>query len=99
MGEEEAYKVLTSHAATRGLVTQEVVDGLSCPVQPRDFVSIHLDPARCVGCGMCEMVCETEAFWAQGEKATVRKLSNYECTRDHACARNCPTDAISLGNL
>ena len=99
MGEEEAYKVFTSHAATRGLVTEEVVDGLSCPVQPRDFVSIHLDPARCVGCGMCEMVCETEAFWAQGEKATVRKLSNYECTRDHACARNCPTDAISLGNL
>jgi len=29
----------------------------------------------------------------------VRKLSNYECTRDHACARNCPTGAISLGNL
>jgi NTE family protein len=99
MGEEEALKVLTSHAATRGLVTEEVIDGLSCPVQPRDFVSIHLDPALCIGCGMCEMVCETDAFWAQGEKATVRKLSNYECTRDHACARNCPTDAISLGNL
>jgi len=99
MGEEEALKVLTSHAATRGLVTEEIVEGLTCPVQRRDFVSIHLDPERCIGCGMCEMVCETEAFWAQGEKATVRKLSNYECTRDHACARNCPTDAISLGNL
>jgi NAD-dependent dihydropyrimidine dehydrogenase PreA subunit len=48
---------------------------------------------------MCEAVCETEAFWARGERATVRKLSNYECTRDHACARNCPTGAISLGNL
>ena len=45
------------------------------------------------------MVCETDAFWAEGEKATVRKRSNYECTRDHACARNCPTDAIHLGNL
>ena len=99
MGEEEALKVLTSHAATRGLVTEEIIDGLTCPVQPRDFVSIHLDPALCIGCGMCEMVCETDAFWAQGETATVRKLSNYECTRDHACARNCPTDAISLGNL
>jgi NTE family protein len=99
MGEEEAIKVLTSHAATRELVTDEVVDGLTCPVQRRDFVSIHLDPERCIGCGMCEMVCETDAFWAQGERATVRKLSNYECTRDHACARNCPTDAISLGNL
>ncbi len=98
-GEEEALRVLTSHAATRGLVPETVIDGLSCPAIPRDFVSVRIDPARCIGCGMCEMVCETDAYWAQGEKATVRKLSNYECTRDHACARNCPTDAISLGNL
>jgi NTE family protein len=99
MGEEEALRVLTSHAATRGLVTDEVVEGLACPVAPRDYVSLHIDPARCIGCGLCEMVCETEGYWAQGEKAVVRKLLNYECTRDHACARNCPTNAISLGNL
>jgi NTE family protein len=98
-GEEEALRVLTSHAATRGLVPEAVIEGLSCPVQPRDFVSIRIDPTRCIGCGVCEMVCETDAYWARGEKASVRKLSNYECTRDHACARNCPTDAISLGNL
>jgi NTE family protein len=98
-GEEEALRVLTSHAATRDLVTEEVVEGLYCPVAPRDYVSIKIDPVRCIGCGLCEMVCETDAYWAGGEKATVRKLSNYECTRDHACARNCPTDAISLGNL
>ena len=93
-GEEETIKVLTTHAATRDLV-----EGLSSPVTPRDYVSIRIDPTRCIGCGMCEMVCETEAYWARGEKASVRKLRNYECTRDHACARNCPTDAISLGNL
>ena len=61
--------------------------------------TLTYDEEKCVGCGMCEAVCETEAFWARGEKATVRKLSNYECTRDHACTRNCPTAAISLGNL
>jgi NAD-dependent dihydropyrimidine dehydrogenase PreA subunit len=44
-------------------------------------------------------VCETAGYWAQGEVATVRKIHNYECTRDHACERNCPTRAISLGNL
>lgn len=99
IGEEEAYRVLTSHAATRDLVQEAVVPDLTCPVQPRDFVSIHIDPVACIGCGMCQMVCETDAFWAAGGRATVRKLSNYECTRDHACARNCPTDAISLGNL
>jgi len=98
-GEEEALRVLTSHAATRELVTTEFVEGLSCPSRPGDYVSLHIDPSLCVGCGMCEMVCETDGFWAQGETATVRKLSNYECTRDHACARNCPTNAISLGNL
>ncbi len=98
-GEEETIKVLTSHAATRDLVQPVIVEGLACPVTPRDFVSVRIDPERCIGCGQCESVCETDAFWARGGHATVRKLSNYECTRDHACARNCPTDAISLGNL
>jgi len=99
LGEEEATKVLTAHAATRDLVTHEFVDGLACPVVPRDHVSVRIDPALCVGCGMCEMVCETEAFNARGPVASVRKLFNYECTRDHACAKNCPTGAIRLGNL
>ena len=99
LGEEEAIRVLTSHAATRALVREDVLEGLSCPVTPRDFVSIRIDSQACIGCGNCEMVCETEAFWVQGERADVRKLSNYECTRDHACARNCPTGAIHLGNL
>ena len=99
LGEEETLRVVTSHAATRSLVRSDLVDGLSCPVSPRDYVSIRIDSNACIGCGNCEMVCETQAFWAQGEKAEVRKLSNYECTRDHACARNCPTGAIHLGNL
>jgi len=80
-------------------VKDDLLDGLSCPVTPRDYVSIRIDSTACIGCGNCEMVCETQAYWAQGEKAEVRKLSNYECTRDHACARNCPTGAIHLGNL
>ena len=98
-GEEEAIAVLSSHAATRDLVNCGPVEGLACPVTPRDFVSVRIDPTACIGCGMCEAVCETDAFLAGPEKATVRKLSNYECTKDHACARNCPTGAISLGNL
>jgi NTE family protein len=100
IGEDAALRVLTSHAATRNMVsTTEVIEGLSCPVRPRDYVSVHIDPSLCTGCGMCEMVCETDAFMIGGDKASVRKLMNYECTRDHACARNCPTNAVSLGNL
>jgi NTE family protein len=99
LGEEETLRVLTSHSATRGLVPTDLIDGLSCPVTPRDFVSIRIDSTACIGCGNCEMVCETDAYWTRDGHAEVRKLSNYECTRDHACARNCPTGAIHLGNL
>jgi predicted acylesterase/phospholipase RssA/ferredoxin len=99
LGEEEAYRVLTSHAATRRLLGEELIEGLSCPVRPRDYVSIRIDPVACIGCGLCEIVCETDAYWARDGKAEVIKFANYECTRDHACARNCPTGAVHLGNL
>jgi len=98
-GEHEALRALTSHAATRSLCTTDLVEGLTCPVTKRDYVSLHIDPTRCIGCGMCEMVCETDGFSSAGDLASVRKPRNYECTRDHACARNCPTAAIRLGNL
>jgi len=100
LGEEETVRVLTSHAGTRRLVQDHALDqGISCPVTPRDYVSIRIDSEACIGCGNCEMVCETDAFWGQSNPAEVRKARNYECTRDHACARNCPTAAIHLGNL
>jgi NAD-dependent dihydropyrimidine dehydrogenase PreA subunit len=100
LGEEEAVRVLTSNAATRNLIDCDIQNGLACPVDPRDYVSLRIDRDLCIGCGMCEMVCETDGFSATiGAKATVRKVSNYECTRDHSCARNCPTSAIHLGNL
>ncbi|TAJ13317.1 MAG: hypothetical protein EPO68_13280 [Planctomycetota bacterium] len=99
LGEEATRRVLLSHAGTRHLVRDDVIDGLACPVETRDYVTVRIDPVACIGCGLCQVMCETEAFRAGWPKAEVRKLSNYECTRDHACARNCPTEAITLGNL
>ena len=99
LGDEAMTKVLLSHAATRNLVRDDLIEGESCPVAPRDYVSIRIDSNLCIGCGNCQMVCETAAFWGRGDLAEVRKVHNYECTRDHACARNCPCGAIFLGNL
>ena len=73
--------------------------GLACPVQPVEYVKLSIDPARCVGCGVCKTVCETAGFRMGEEQPEVLKPHNFECTRDHACARNCPTQAIRLGNL
>lgn len=98
-GETAAISVLTSHPVTRELVRADVAEGAFCPVEPAEFVSLHIDPEQCIGCGLCEMTCATDGFSARGERATVLKAKNYQCTRDHACARNCPTGAIRLGNL
>lgn len=99
-GELEAERVITSHPSTRDLVgRKDLPDGVTCPVVPREFVSVHIDPEVCIGCGMCEMTCETDAFRGTGEVASVWKPANYDCTRDQACVRSCPTGAIRLGNL
>lgn len=99
-GEREALRVLTSHPLTRDLIDPEKFsDGASCPVSPPEYVSLHIDPEVCVGCSMCEMVCETGGFLGRGKIAQVLKPDNYECTRDQACVRSCPTGAIRLGNL
>ncbi|MFK7928339.1 MAG: 4Fe-4S binding protein, partial [Myxococcota bacterium] len=60
---------------------------------------LHIDPEVCIGCSMCEMTCETGGFLGRGEVAKVLRPDNYECTRDQACVRSCPTGAIRLGNL
>lgn len=99
-GESEAYRVLTSHPLTRDLVSSaDVPEGTTCPATPREYVSLHVDSELCIGCSMCEMTCETAGFSAQSGLAEVLKAHNYECTRDQACVRSCPTGAIRLGNI
>ncbi len=99
-GELEAERVLTSHPATRDLIDRKgLPDGVRCPVVPREFVSVQIDPEACIGCAMCEMTCETGAFDASGAVAKVLQPDHYACTRDQGCVRSCPTGAIRLGNL
>ena len=100
LGEREALEVLTTHPLTRYLCDPEVVADEDREVQrPRDHVYLDVDMNACIHCGICAATCATQGYAAVPVGDVVRKLHNYECTRDMACERNCPTNAITLRNL
>ena len=57
-------------------------------------ISLQLDVNRCIGCGMCEVVCPHGVFAIESKKA--RLLDRGACIECGACALNCPADAIAV---
>ena len=54
--------------------------------------TLQYDPDRCIGCGMCSVVCPHGVFASNGNVAQlVRPEACMECG---ACQLNCPTGAI-----
>lgn len=100
LGEREALEALTTNPLTRYLCDPQVVREVDRTIRtPRDFVQLDVDPQKCIHCGVCTVTCATNGYADVPFGSVVRKLHNYECTRDAACERSCPTDAIRLGNL
>ena len=60
----------------------------------RDVVTLALDQDKCVGCGMCLMVCPQEVLSMDNGSAGI--LNRDRCMECGACARNCPTEAITV---
>jgi NTE family protein len=100
LGEREALEVLTTHPLTRYLCDAEAVAEEDRMVsRPRDYVHLAVDMNACIHCGICAATCATNGYASVPLGDVVRKLHNYECTRDMACERNCPTQAIRLQNI
>ena len=100
LGEREALEVLTTHPLTRYLCDPVVVAEEDRHVaEPRDHVRLDVDMNACIHCGICAATCATQGYASVPIGDVVRKLHNYECTRDMACERNCPTGAIRLRNI
>lgn len=100
LGEREALEVLTTHPLTRYLCDATVLAEEERRITtPRDHVHLDVDMNACIHCGICAATCATQGFASVRLGDVVRKLHNYECTRDSACERNCPTGAIRLRNL
>ncbi len=60
----------------------------------KDVASLHLDQEKCVGCGMCKVVCPHRVFAVNDGKAQI--VEKNRCMECGACARNCPVRAITV---
>lgn len=60
----------------------------------KDVVTLKLDEKKCVGCGMCLLVCPHAVFrLTNGTAGIVNRDACMECG---ACSRNCPVEALSV---
>jgi ferredoxin len=58
--------------------------------------TLKLDRERCVGCGMCKIICPQSVFSVVDGKADIADRD--ACMECGACARNCPVVAISVNS-
>jgi ferredoxin len=60
----------------------------------KDVVTLELDEEKCVGCGMCLVVCPHAVFGMNDGKASFEKRD--ACMECGACSQNCPAEAITV---
>jgi NAD-dependent dihydropyrimidine dehydrogenase PreA subunit len=56
--------------------------------------TLQYDPALCIGCGVCSIVCPHGVFAMNGRAA--RLVYPQACMECGACQLNCPTGAIAV---
>ena len=59
-----------------------------------NVVTLELNTDKCVGCGLCEIVCPHAVFTVENGKATIADRD--ACMECGACAQNCPVEAIEV---
>ncbi len=60
----------------------------------KDVVSLRLDQEKCVGCGMCLLVCPHAVFHLNNGTAEI--LNRDACMECGACSKNCPAEALTV---
>jgi len=60
----------------------------------KNVATLGLDTDKCIGCGMCEIVCPHRVFRIEDNKAIITDKDS--CMECGACALNCPVEAIAV---
>ncbi len=60
----------------------------------KNVVTLKLDIDKCIGCGMCEIVCPHTVFEIKDKKAKI--IDRDKCMECGACVKNCPVRAIKV---
>jgi NAD-dependent dihydropyrimidine dehydrogenase PreA subunit len=60
----------------------------------KDVVTLGLNEEKCLGCGMCTLVCPRGVLNLNNGKALIRDRD--ACIECGACAMNCPAEAITV---
>jgi NAD-dependent dihydropyrimidine dehydrogenase PreA subunit len=56
--------------------------------------SLQYDPKKCIGCGLCAVVCPHNVFSIEDRLASLNFPE--KCMECGACQKNCPTSAIQV---
>jgi len=59
-----------------------------------NVVTLELNAEKCVGCGLCEIVCPHAVFSIDNGQAKI--IDRDACMECGACAQNCPVAAIEV---
>jgi ferredoxin len=60
----------------------------------KNVATLVLDQEKCVGCGMCLIVCPHAVLGMNNGHARIEDRD--ACMECGACARNCPAEAVSV---
>jgi NAD-dependent dihydropyrimidine dehydrogenase PreA subunit len=60
----------------------------------KNVATLSFDPVKCIGCGMCTIVCPHAVFSLDNGTAAITNRDR--CMECGACAKNCPKEAITV---